>query len=278
MHIFRKIAALQSYLSEVSKSSSIGLVPTMGALHSGHEVLIETSISENEITICSIFINPTQFNKEEDLISYPKKEIEDIEALQRLGCQVVFIPEAEEIYKDKPVLRFDFGFLDSQMEGAFRPGHFNGVALIVSKLFNIIRPNKSYFGQKDYQQFKIISQLNEDLSFGIELVSVPTVREKSGLAKSSRNLRLTKEGRATASKINGALIAVEEHLLKLEKFDHLKSHIVSSLLKQGISVEYLELVDRHTLMPIDEVINAGQSVVCIAAIVEGIRLIDNRIF
>lgn len=278
MHIFRKIAALQSYLSEVNKSNSIGLVPTMGALHSGHEVLVLTSLSENDVTVCSIFINPTQFNKEEDLIAYPKNEKQDLAVLQKLGCQVVFIPEPDEVYKEKPALKFDFGLLDSRMEGAHRPGHFNGVALVVSKLFNIIRPHKAYFGQKDFQQFQIISRLNKDLSFGIELISVPTVRESSGLAKSSRNLRLSKEGLIIASKINGALSSVEEEMLQGGEFAGIKSKVILELHEAGILVEYLELVDQQTLSPMNDITANRQSVVCIAAIVEGVRLIDNRIF
>lgn len=278
MHVFRKIAALQSYLSEVNKSNSIGLVPTMGALHSGHEVLVSTSLSENDVTVCSIFVNPTQFNKEEDLIAYPKNEKQDLAVLQKLGCQVVFIPEPDEVYKEKPALKFDFGLLDSRMEGAHRPGHFNGVALVVSKLFNIIRPHKAYFGQKDFQQFQIISRLNKDLSFGIELISVPTVRESSGLAKSSRNLRLSKEGLIIASKINGALSSVEEEMLQGGEFAGIKSKVILELHEAGILVEYLELVDQQTLIPTNDITAKRQSVVCIAAIVEGVRLIDNRIF
>ena len=279
MQIVREIKVLKSYLKDKRiNGGTVGFVPTMGALHNGHAELIYSSKTDCSLTVCSIFVNPTQFNNKEDLEKYPRMESEDFNFLEGLGCDVVFIPSVDEMYDSESTLKFDFGNLESTMEGAFRPGHFNGVALIVSKLFNIVQPDRAYFGQKDLQQLAVIKKLVHDLSFQIEVIGVPTVREDSGLAMSSRNKRLSKEALSRASEINKSLENIECEILKGTSFDNLKSKHLSNLADYNIQVEYLELVDSDTLEKIENKNGNNSVAVCIAAIVDGVRLIDNRIF
>ncbi|MTI37996.1 pantoate--beta-alanine ligase, partial [Fulvivirga lutimaris] len=201
MQIFRDISSLQLSLNELKlERKTIGLVPTMGALHDGHAALLKASLAENDVTVCSIFVNPTQFNNDEDLKNYPRTYEEDIEFLKSFECDIVFNPSAEEMYPKSPSLKFNFADLEQSMEGSYRPGHFNGVAIVVSKLFNIVNPDRAYFGQKDLQQYRIISQLVEDLSYNIELRQIPIKRDENGLALSSRNKRLSTSGLKSARK------------------------------------------------------------------------------
>src|SRR5688500_4628457 len=196
MEIFKQIAPLQAYLKHLKLSGkSVGLVPTMGALHAGHISLINASKAENDVTVGSIFVNPIQFNNQNDLLKYPRTLNKDIELLEEAGCNVLFSPENTEMYPERSTVTLDFGPLDKIMEGEFRPGHFSGVALVVSKLFNIVKPDHAYFGQKDWQQFAIIQKLTEELNFDVSLRSIATLRESDGLALSSRNLRLDSEQR-----------------------------------------------------------------------------------
>ena len=190
MEIFNEIAPLRAFLKEIRRSGkSIGLVPTMGALHHGHLALIQASKSANTVTVCTIYVNPTQFNNPADLLKYPRDFQKDAEMLEKVGCDAVFYPSDDEMYGTTSLIKFDFGPLNSVMEGKFRPGHFSGVALVVSKLFNIIGPDNAYFGQKDWQQFAIIQQVVRELKFDLHLHSVNTLRERDGLAILATNLR-----------------------------------------------------------------------------------------
>jgi len=184
---------------------SIGFVPTMGALHDGHLELVKNSISNNDITTVSIFVNKTQFNNEQDFVNYPQSLHADLEKLKEVSCDFVFAPKSEEVYVESPKTAFSFDNLDKPMEGAHRPGHFNGVALIVSKLLNLVQPDNLYLGLKDYQQYLIVSRMVKDLNFATNVVGIPTVREQNGLALSSRNKRLSQEERAHAGKIYHSL-------------------------------------------------------------------------
>ncbi|HNP17885.1 MAG TPA: pantoate--beta-alanine ligase [Fulvivirga sp.] len=279
MDIFRDISSLKKRLYQAKlEGKSIGLVPTMGALHLGHATLIKAAIEENEVSVCSIFVNPTQFNNSNDLSVYPRTLENDTKLLETLGCDILFCPEVEEIYKEKAVLNFDFGHLENVMEGAFRPKHFNGVALIVSKLFHIVDPERAYFGQKDLQQFKVVSQLVQDLSFNIELKCIPIVREDDGLAMSSRNVRLSKEGRIKAASINKMLVKGESLLKQGKLFSDIKDSLLDDLHSQGMEVEYCELVETNALNKINAISRHQLSAICVAVVVEGVRLIDNRIF
>jgi len=254
MEIFEEIKPLRTFLAgKRNQSLSIGLVPTMGALHQGHLCLIKASMADNDLTVASIYVNPTQFNNSSDLDNYPRTKGEDLKLLGQIGCDVLFIPSNEEMYTGPQNLKFDFGILDKILEGKFRPGHFSGVALVVSKLFNIVDPDRAYFGQKDYQQFKVIARLNDELKFFVDLRSVPIVREESGLAMSSRNQRLSKEARGNA-------------LLLVESLNFVKTEI---------KLEYLELADKHTLELMDQVVNPQDAILLIAAFVGEVRLIDN---
>ncbi len=202
MEFFKKITALQSALNADRKNGlRIGFVPTMGALHKGHLSLIERAGAENDRVVVSIFVNPTQFNDPNDLKNYPVNPESDTRLLSTLPCDYVFCPEVDEIYPEPDTRKFDFGALETVMEGRFRPGHFNGVAQVVSKLFYIVEPHRAYFGLKDFQQYAIIKNMVTRLNIPIELIACETVREQDGLAMSSRNALLTKEHRAVAPEI-----------------------------------------------------------------------------
>ena len=277
MKIFKQIAPLKSHVKELKLSGkAIGLVPTMGALHEGHLALIEASKSQNEITVVTIFVNPTQFNNAGDLSGYPRTPQRDTELLQEVQCDVLFIPETDEIYPTTPAVKFDFGVLDKILEGKFRPGHFSGVALVVSKLFNIIQPDNAYFGQKDWQQFAIISQLVHELNFDIRLHNVPTLREADGLALSSRNLRLSPDQRPYANIFYKALTSARAGLLNGNNIGVIK-HEVSELIKKqpGVELEYFEVADRKNLNVLENVEAANRTILCIAGYVGSVRLIDN---
>ncbi len=280
MYIFNTIAETQQYLKAQQRAGkTIGFVPTMGALHAGHISLIERAKTENDLAVCSIFVNPTQFNNPEDLKKYPRTLERDCEMLLPAGCDVVFAPSAEEMYPSLPQLKMDFGTLETVMEGKFRPGHFNGVGIVVSKLFNIVKPEKAYFGLKDLQQVAVIRRMVQDLSFDLEIIPCPTLRETDDLAMSSRNTRLSPEARALAPQIYKALnlakgklqagvsvsemqVAVNEHFAKYPDFE----------------VEYFEAADFDTLLPIEAKIADGKTALCVAAFLGGVRLIDNIVF
>ncbi len=276
MHIFREIEPLKAHLHQQHLSNfSIGLVPTMGALHQGHLGLVRASKAGNNVTICSIFVNPTQFNNPADLDKYPQTIERDIDLLRGALCDVVFCPSIQAMYPEASQIKFDLGHLDKIIEGEFRPGHFSGVALVVSKLFNIVKPDKAYFGQKDYQQFKIISTLVHELKFNLTLVCIPIVRETDGLAMSSRNMRLNEHERIRAAVIYQCLMRTREGLLRGQSFSVMKNEAFALCKKHDIKLEYLVLADREDLTLLGNDANVGHCILLIAAYVGEVRLIDN---
>ncbi len=276
MRVFYKIAPLRSYLDrKADDGKSVGFVPTMGALHEAHLSLIEYSANDNDITTASIFVNPKQFNNPADLEHYPRMLDKDLKLLQEKGCDVVFAPSVEEMYPEPVLKEYDFGQLDKVMEGKFRPGHFNGVAIVVKRLFDIIKPDKAYFGKKDFQQLTIIQELVRIEKLPIEIIPCPTLREPDGLAMSSRNIRLTESQRAVAAGIYATLQDVKKELnhKSIDDINKLVSDRISSI--PEMKLEYFEIVDSHTLMPISSKQDCHQCIACIAVYLGEIRLIDN---
>ncbi|WP_181304865.1 pantoate--beta-alanine ligase [Rufibacter sp. XAAS-G3-1] len=253
----------------------IGFVPTMGALHEGHLSLIRAAKSQNDIIVCSVFVNPTQFNNQEDYRLYPRLPEKDAQMLAQEGCDVLFSPLAEEMYQHKSKLSFDFGELEQVMEGAHRPGHFNGVAMVVSKLFHLVKPHQAFFGQKDLQQFAIIQQLVLDLSFDLELVCFPIIREEDGLAMSSRNRRLTTEQREAAPQLHQALQLLRTQLQTLSVSEAKREAEAFLGRFPQIKLEYLEVVHAQTLQPLHEIAADVPVAICLAAFLGEVRLIDN---
>lgn len=280
MIIFNDIASTHQYVRQrLANNQTIGFVPTMGALHAGHISLIRASKRQNDITVCSIFVNPTQFNNPEDLKKYPRTLEKDCQMLQTAGCDMVFVPSAEEMYPTLPTMKFDFGNLETVMEGKFRPGHFNGVGIVVSKLFHIIKPTKAYFGLKDLQQVAVIRRMVKDLSFDLEIVPCETLRESDGLAMSSRNVRLSAEARQLAPQIFEALMKAKQALQNGENALSTKKIITQHFnLYPEFTVEYFEVADFDTLEPIFQKNPTGKTAICIAAFLDGVRLIDNLVF
>ncbi len=272
MNIFKEIGPLRAYLDN---QRSIGLVPTMGALHQGHISLITRAKKENKVTVCSIYVNPAQFNNASDLEKYPRTLDKDLQMLEEAGCDVVFCPSNEEMYKGTARLHFEVGPAGEILEGEFRPGHFSGVALVVSKLFNIVKPQRAYFGLKDFQQFVIITQLVEELNFDVTLVPVPTLREPDGLAMSSRNVRLRPEERRNASQIYQSLLTMRKQLLEGMPFHEIKAMAQIFLQKHEIRLEYVALAYRQPFSILNDQRDVSNSVILLAAFVGEVRLIDN---
>lgn len=253
----------------------IGFVPTMGALHEGHLQLLRIAAQENDITICSIFVNPTQFNNPEDYKLYPRTLEQDISLLQTVGCDYLFVPTAADVYPQQQLIQFSFGTLDAVMEGEHRPGHFSGVATIVGKLFNIVQPHKAYFGQKDLQQVAVIRQLVTGMSFDLELVCCPTVREESGLAMSSRNKRLSEAELQTAIILYKALNRAKQQL-ETEPVASIKADVADYLgAEKTVRLEYFDIVETTALQPVTDLSGLDEVALCIAAFVGRVRLIDN---
>ena len=273
------IQGLRQHISqERRKSHSIGFVPTMGALHEGHLSLIKDAKSQNDICVASIFVNPLQFNNIEDFNKYPIQNEKDIDLLEKAGCDILFMPTVTEFYPSQPKLKVDIGLLDRILEGEHRPGHFSGVVIVVSKLFNVVMPDKAYFGQKDIQQVAVIKQLVAELNFPIEIIACPIIREANGLAMSSRNMRLSAAGNELASNLYKCLRLVETELKTNVEFEKAKNNALNFLNQfEGIQVEYLEIVQADTLEAIADLKPKSKIAVCIAAYVEGVRLIDNLV-
>ncbi|MFA0962112.1 pantoate--beta-alanine ligase [Roseivirga sp. BDSF3-8] len=279
MKVITQIKALREYLNSIRKNDkSIGFVPTMGALHEGHLTLVRQSVKENLFTVCSIFVNPTQFNDPADLKKYPRTLQKDCEMLEEAGCDLVFAPDTSEVYPSEATISLTFGYLEEILEGKFRPGHFQGVGLVVSKLLHMVQPDRAYFGQKDYQQFLIIQTLVKDLNFPVKLIRVPIIREKDGLAMSSRNMRLSEEERAAAPVFFEALNAAAE-VLKRDKNVNGARALAGRLIeeKNGVSLEYFEIAHPDTLKPLSNETVGDEVVLCVAGYVGNIRLIDNLI-
>lgn len=280
MQRFKTIYALQQYLAPLIQSArTVGLVPTMGALHEGHLDLVRRARQECDVVVVSIFVNPVQFNNPDDLARYPRTLQQDSEMLEKVGTDVLFFPAITEIYPEPAQLKLSFGELESVMEGAFRPGHFNGVGLVVAKLFHIVQPNLAYFGQKDLQQIAVIRRLIRDLNFPINLIRCDTVRETDGLAMSSRNRNLTDVERGQATSLYEALTLACDLLIEGQSPNQAKAAVTGFFAKLStFRLEYIEVVNADTLQPVAELQAPGQTAICIAAYLGKVRLIDNRIF
>jgi pantoate--beta-alanine ligase len=278
MLLIETIIELKGKIKELKKTGVIGFVPTMGALHAGHISLVEKAVSETQIVIVSIFVNPTQFNDKSDLEKYPRNLDADLKLLEKTGCQIVFVPKVEEIYPETDTRKFDFGPLETVMEGKHRPGHFNGVAQVVSKLFDIVQPGKAYFGLKDFQQLAIIKEMVVQLNLPVEIVPCPIVREENGLAMSSRNELLTADERKNAAVISETLFKANE--LKTQKsVSELENWIADTINKNPyLNVEYVEIVDDRRLQPVKSWDEKGGKVCCVAVFCGKVRLIDNFVF
>lgn len=276
MKIFKTIADIKNHLRELkNRGYSIGFVPTMGALHKGHISLIRSACNKNDKVVCSIFVNPIQFNKKEDLVKYPRTIDSDIRMLQENNCDILFLPDTDEMYPEPDNTIFDFGELDKILEGQFRPGHFNGVAIVVKKLFEIVEPDKAYFGEKDYQQLAVIRTLVRNFNIAVDIISCQTVREDDGLALSSRNLRLNGHERSVAPQIHRVL---KEAKTKVETHttEEIKAWVISEFNNYNeFKLEYFELADPGTLLPILNPKKGQRCRALIAAYIGEIRLIDN---
>jgi len=277
MKIFGSIRDTRQWLSgQRATGKTLGFVPTMGALHQGHLDLVTRAASENDLCGVSIFVNPIQFNNPDDLVKYPRTLDEDLLMLEKSGCDVVFVPSVEEMYPEPVTEKYDFGNLERVMEGAHRPGHFNGVAIVVKKLFNVFGPDRAYFGEKDFQQLRIIQALVKMEKIPVEIIPCPTVREPDGLAMSSRNRRLGAEERAIAPEIYRTLLKAREMAKKM-KVDEIKDISVDRLNSKGFKVDYFEISETDSLQPISAWEDATGAIACVAAFLGGVRLIDNII-
>lgn len=276
IQVFEHINDLQSFLKAKRDSGlTVGLVPTMGALHEGHLSLIRRAKSENDVAVASVFVNPVQFNNPADLEKYPRTPEKDVKMLAGAGCDAVFMPSVEEMYPTAVTDHYDFGTIEHVMEGACRPGHFNGVAIVVRKLFEIVEPNRAYFGEKDFQQQAIIRKLVKDYNINLEIVPCDIVRETDGLAMSSRNMRLNAEERAIAPMIYKVLketvanyrtmSPAEMKALALKKYSEIKQ----------FDVEYVEISDETTLQPVCDWKDSEHARIFVALQLGPVRLIDN---
>lgn len=279
MVVYRTKNDLSSHLLSLeNEGKTIGLVPTMGALHQGHASLVEKANEENDVVVVSIFVNPTQFNDPSDLDHYPRTLDQDLDLLRKLEADLVFVPSVKEMYPEEDSEIFDLGNLDKGMEGKHRKGHFNGVAQIVSKLFLLIRPHRAYFGQKDFQQLVIIRRLVEIMELKVTIVPCPIIREKDGLAMSSRNVRLSKEERKLAPFIYETLVQAKQKTETLTP-SQLKDWVTLQFKKQALmELEYFEIVEDKGLMPVEEWSEEVNKVACLAVQLGRVRLIDNLKF
>ena len=278
MLVVSTVKELENALSAVcGKGGKTGLVPTMGALHEGHASLVKRSVAENDTTVVSVFVNPTQFNDKTDLANYPRTLEADCALLDSLGADIVFAPTVEEVYPEPDTRHFSFPPIDSVMEGARRPGHFNGVCQIVSKLFYMVKPDRAYFGEKDFQQIAVVRAMVKSLNIPVEICPCPIVREESGLALSSRNTLLTPEEKQTAVSISRTLF---------DSVDFSASHTVAEThdevtgrlnAVEGLEVEYFQIVDGLTLQPVENWSDSDYIVGCITVYCgqRPVRLIDN---
>jgi pantoate--beta-alanine ligase len=253
----------------------IGFVPTMGALHEGHASLVKLAVAENDVVVVSDFVNPTQFNDQNDLLKYPRTLEADCELLEKVGAHYVFAPSVEEIYPEPDTRQFSYAPLDTVMEGKFRPGHFNGVCQVVSKLFMMVEPHCAYFGEKDFQQLAIIREMVKQMNFPIRIVGCPIVRESDGLALSSRNARLSDIQRVQALNISKTLFASKEYAAT-HTVDETQAFVEQAIAaSEGLELEYFEIVDGLTLQKIAGWDDTDYAVGCITVFCGEVRLIDN---
>ena len=272
------VKELQSELRQQGSGTLVGFVPTMGALHEGHLSLVRRAVAENDVVVVSIFVNPTQFNDPKDLDRYPRTLEADLALLQPTGCTLVFAPAVQEVYPEPDTRKFNFGSLETVMEGRFRPGHFNGVAQVVSRLFDLVKPNKAYFGQKDFQQIAIVKNMVKQLQLPIEIVPCDIVREDSGLALSSRNRLLSDKQKAGAVEISQTLFQAKE-LCKQKTVQETTQWVIQKINQNPLlDVEYFEIVDDERLQPVKNWNEQNTKVGCIAVFCGKVRLIDNVVF
>ena len=279
MEIIRTVKRLEEALGNArSEGLSIGLVPTMGALHAGHKSLVDCARAQNDVVVVSVFVNPTQFNNAADLATYPRTEAADEALLDASGVDYMFLPSVEEVYPQPDTRVFNLGPVAEVMEGPMRPGHFNGVCQIVSKLFGMVKPHRAYFGEKDFQQIAVIRRMVELEGFGVEIVDCPRVREADGLALSSRNVRLTPEGRQVAPGIHRVLaesVRLKENGMNPGEVEDEVVRQINSL--PGLTTEYFSIVDAITMQPLAawESAGAAGAVGCVTVYCGDVRLIDN---
>ena len=276
MKVIRTISELRQELSILRETGKkIGFVPTMGALHQGHASLVKRAVEENNVAVVSVFVNHTQFNNKNDLKNYPRDLQADCKLLETIGASIVFAPEVEEMYPEPDTRTFGFAPLDTVMEGACRPGHFNGVAQIVSKLFYAVEPDRAYFGEKDFQQLAIIRAMVKQLNIDVEIIGCPIVRESDGLALSSRNMLLTSEERQRALTISRTLFASVEYAAT-HTLAETKSYVEEAInATEGLQLEYFQIVDGDSLQEVAKWEDSNYLVGCIALFCGKIRLIDN---
>lgn len=276
MIIFRTVKTLQQFLSSY-KRQRVGFVPTMGALHKGHISLVEKAKSENELSVCSIYVNPTQFNEASDLRHYPRTLSADLKKLAETECDVVFVPDDQEIYPEGMENRLELDLSDvmSPMEGVFRPGHFEGMVQVVHRFLEIVGPDRLYMGQKDYQQYIIVQTMVDRLKMDVQVIPCPIIREPDGLAMSSRNLRLTPESREKAVIIHKTLQSVRDKVDTYSALDEVQEWAIEKLSIDGFQPEYFEIVNARTLKSVNKLNEAKEVIACTAVWAGDIRLIDN---
>lgn len=271
---FEHPEAIQFHLKELAqRGKKIGFVPTMGALHYGHMALVRRAKEENDLVVCSIFVNPLQFNRKEDLSNYPNRLKEDSAMLEEVGCDILFTPSKEELYTNQPALDFDFGSIAKGMEAEYRPGHFEGVAAVIERFLSILSPHKAYFGEKDYQQLAIVRWVKEHFNFDTEIIGCKTVRDENGLAMSSRNYLLEEKHYITASKIY-QLMKYCQTQVGQQAPQELAKYCFEAL-KKDFKPEYFEIVDENSLNPIKAWSESKRPRVFVAAYLGSVRLIDN---
>jgi len=278
MRVFEDQTTLKYYILELKESNkaSIGFVPTMGALHAGHASLIERSVAENNLTICSIFVNPTQFNNQNDLTNYPIQHNQDIELLEKLGCDIVYIPSTvDDVYQGETPFKVQLGGLDKQLEGKYRPGHFDGVMRVVKLLFEITTPNNAYFGLKDYQQYLIIKEMTFQLNLPVSIIGCEIKRDEKGLALSSRNALLTEQSKSNSYQISKSLNFIKDNLQQ-DNFNEIID-LAKNQIEEIAKLDYLEIADENTLEKVE--MNNFSEIkgkrAFIAAFFGDVRLIDN---
>ncbi len=276
MEVIKTVERMQAFsLKNRAQDKSIGFVPTMGALHQGHLELVKQAVGENDTVVCSIFVNPIQFNNLNDLKKYPRTLDKDLQLLSSVGCNTVFAPDVDEMYPEPVTKTYDFGMLDKVMEGRYRSGHFNGVAIVVKKLFDFVLPHSAYFGQKDFQQLAIIRELVKMENLDLNIVACPTIREADGLAMSSRNVRLTEEQRQHAPLIYRALKKASE-LYKTKPVQEVRDFVADTINQNPqMRLEYFEICHSRSLQFIGKSKPEEPVVACIAVHMGEVRLIDN---
>ena len=278
MLVIKEISDLKALIhAQKAAGKTVGFVPTMGALHAGHRSLVEEAGKQSDFVVVSIFVNPTQFNDKTDLEKYPRTLEADLALLDPTPCQAIFAPEVSTMYPEPDTRQFNFGELERVMEGKFRPGHFNGVAQVVSKLFEMVEPDKAFFGQKDFQQLVIVKAMVKQLTLPVEIIACPIIREASGLAMSSRNERLTTEQRENAAVIYKTLCEARNNAQSLS-VEELKSQVVEKLnANPFLETEYFEIVDDVELKPVQQWTDPVNKVACVAVFCGEVRLIDNLV-